>query len=218
VGRGGGIDNQNSTFNAVQIAVTIVSGNTGDSGYPPNDSLLSPDVSGFFDSLGFNLIDRTDGSTGSWISSDLTGSIAQRKDPLLGPLQMNGGPTLTRLPQTGSPAINNGINVGQTTDQRGLPRTWVLAGYPSQSGADGTDIGAVEVQSAPPRVLDVGLRAFDGTTVIRIACTNASAATPFRVAKNGTTYGVVLTATNAPDASKIRIKTSSGVKAWAKLP
>ena len=216
-GHGGGMDNENSAFNAVQIVTTIVSGNSGESGYPPTDSLLYPDVAGFYDSLGFNLIDRTDGSSG-WISSDLTGSNSQRKDPLLGPSQMNGGPTPTRLPQTNSPAINKGMNVGQTTDQRGLPRTVNLAGYVNQPGGDYTDIGAVELQSPPPTALDIGLRVFDGTSVLQIACTNASAATPFRIAKNGTIYGVVLTSTNATDASKIRIKTSSGVKAWAKLP
>jgi hypothetical protein len=137
---------------------------------------------------------------------------------VLGPLQDNGGPTPTRLPQSGSLAIDNGISAALATDQRGLTRMVVLAGYSSQPGSDHTDIGAVEVQVPPPPTLDIGLRLFDGTNVVKIACTNASTATPFRISKNGTTYGIVLTATNAANASKFRIQTSSGVKSWATLP
>ena len=47
-------------------------------------------------------------------------------DPLLGPLAANGGPTQTRVPQLGSPAIDKGNNaLGLANDQRGtgFPRT-----------------------------------------------------------------------------------------------
>jgi hypothetical protein len=54
-------------------------------------------------------------------------------DPLLGPLQDNGGPTMTMLPGAGSPAIGKGTGC-PPTDQRGDPR-----------GATCT-LGAVEVQ------------------------------------------------------------------------
>jgi hypothetical protein len=61
----------------------------------------------------------------------------------LGPLADNGGPTLTLLPATTSPAIDAGIANGLTTDQRGLERT--IDGDPANfAGSDGTDIGAVE--------------------------------------------------------------------------
>jgi hypothetical protein len=44
-------------------------------------------------------------------------------DPLLGPLQNNGGPTRTHALLPGSPAINAGSNpLGLATDQRGSPR------------------------------------------------------------------------------------------------
>lgn len=51
-------------------------------------------------------------------------------DPLLGPLQNNGGPTMTMSPLTGSPAIDAGVNALAvmpdgtllTTDQRGYAR------------------------------------------------------------------------------------------------
>ncbi len=54
-------------------------------------------------------------------------------DPLLGPLQDNGGPTSTMLPAAGSPALNAGVAC-PATDQRGVARP--------QGG--GCDIGAVE--------------------------------------------------------------------------
>src|SRR5207249_2109811 len=59
-------------------------------------------------------------------------------DPMLGPLQANGGPTPTRLPLPGSPAIDAGNNAAASgaLDQRGLNRI-----------VNGTiDIGAVETQ------------------------------------------------------------------------
>jgi hypothetical protein len=55
-------------------------------------------------------------------------------DPQLGPLAANGGPTLTRAPAAGSPAIDHGC---PATDQRGVPRPQGPA----------CDIGAVEVQA-----------------------------------------------------------------------
>jgi predicted outer membrane repeat protein len=69
-------------------------------------------------------------------------------NPLLGALADNGGPTLTQLPQTGSPLIDavptascqsDGAS-GVSTDQRGVTR-------PQGSGCD---IGAVEVEVVVP--------------------------------------------------------------------
>jgi predicted outer membrane repeat protein len=59
-------------------------------------------------------------------------------DPDLGPLAINGGPTLSMLPNPGSPVLGTGnAGVTQTVDQRGLPRK-----------AGGlVDMGAVEVQN-----------------------------------------------------------------------
>jgi hypothetical protein len=81
----------------------------------------------------------------SILSSGPTGFIADNggtqfsvADPKLGPLQDNGGPTLTRLPLAGSPAIDKGAPGGTPPefDQRG-------AGFPRVIGGR-VDIGAVE--------------------------------------------------------------------------
>jgi hypothetical protein len=68
-------------------------------------------------------------------------------DPMLGPLQYNGGPTFTMALLAGSPAIDGGNASGcrdwlgrkLTTDQRGMPR-------PDPQEPRGCDIGAYESQ------------------------------------------------------------------------
>lgn len=75
-------------------------------------------------------------------------------DPMLGPLQDNGGPTFTHAPAYGSPAIDQGKNFGGLlTDQRGagFARTVDNPVVANANGGDSTDIGAVELQAIPPR-------------------------------------------------------------------
>ncbi len=80
-------------------------------------------------------------SNGNNLSSDnscaafTAGGDQQNKNAKLGALANNGGPTQTHLPQSKSPLINKGANVGVTVDQRGYARPVGTA-----------DIGAVEVQ------------------------------------------------------------------------
>jgi hypothetical protein len=65
--------------------------------------------------------------------------------------------------------------------------------------------------------IDIGLRVYDGTATIRIACEPEGTLTsPLRIAKNGTIYGIVLVAPSDPHASRMRIQTSSGVRALRK--
>jgi CSLREA domain-containing protein len=74
-------------------------------------------------------------------------------DPLLGPLQNNGGPTQTRALLPGSPAIDKGTSSGLSTDQRGFHRPVDLPSTPNAMGGDGSDIGAFEFGSlAAPAV------------------------------------------------------------------
>lgn len=88
---------------------------------------------GEFTSEGYNLV-TTRGSSTGYIGSDLADGML----PNLGPLQDNGGPTLSFLPQAGSPVIDansaTACDVG-ASDQRGEPRPVGV----------GCDIGAVEV-------------------------------------------------------------------------
>jgi hypothetical protein len=192
-----------------QLWNTIVASNT---------AAVNPDVSGVVTSLGHNLIGATDGSS-LWLASDLKGTVLAPTNALLGPLQDNGGPTPTMALLPGSPAIDAGGS-GLATDQRGLPR-YVHIGTSVPPGGDWSDIGAFELQAASIGI-DIGLRVYDGTATNHIAAEapepGGQLTSPIRITKNGTNYGILLTATNAPNASRIRIQTSAGTKAWMKLP
>lgn len=106
---------------AHNAANSIISGNIDNS---PDAS--HPDCSGTLLSQGYNLIGDT---SGCFIGGDISGNLTG-VDPLLGPLQDNGGPTFTHALLPGSPAINAGNPAGCTdhlgnsllTDQRGMPR------------------------------------------------------------------------------------------------
>lgn len=74
--------------------------------------------------------------------------------------------------------------------------------------------GSAESQTA----LDAGLRAYDGTSKVRIGLEPGTTTSPFRIHKNGTNYGVVLVVTNDASASRFRIQTTSGTRALMKLP
>jgi CSLREA domain-containing protein len=98
---------------------------------------------GLLASANNNLIEAT-GSDACGLTNGINGNIIG-SDPLLGALADNGGPTLTHLPQSGSPAIDAGdCTAGPAADQRGVAR----------SQDDTCDIGAVEV--APQHELTVG--------------------------------------------------------------
>ncbi len=98
------------------------------------------DFSGELASQGYNLIMNTNGCT---LVGDLTGNH-YGVDPLLGPLQNNGGPTLTHALLAGSPAIDAGSgHAAPNFDQRGVTRPQGMA----------EDMGAFEVvQGFHPRV------------------------------------------------------------------
>jgi hypothetical protein len=103
-----------------------------------NTALMSdPDVKGPVQSLGYNLIGQVGGSSG-WLNNDQTGTADAPLDPMLGPLTDNGGPTPTRAPLLGSPAIDAGDPaLSGSKDQRGSIR---------QAHTSRTDIGAVEAE------------------------------------------------------------------------
>jgi hypothetical protein len=134
---GGGISNPDGT---VYSKNTIIAQNTAATG---------PDVSGPLTSQGYNLIGNSSGASitpASYIG-DQIGTAASVKNPLLGPLQDNGGPTFTQALLSGSSAIEAGDSSGFNTDQRGLARPVDSPSIANASGGDGSDIGAYEVQA-----------------------------------------------------------------------
>jgi len=88
-------------------------------------------------------------------------------DPVLGPLQDNGGPTFTHALLPGSPAIDKGKRdavaaLANNTDQRGFLRPVDNPAIANAPGGDGSDIGAFEVQrpgTPAPVVSPAGLLA-----------------------------------------------------------
>ena len=136
VDSGGGISSLGSA--TLEIGSTIL--NAGRTGKNIDASL------GTVTSLGYNL-SSDDGGGFLTASSDQVNT-----DPVLGPLQDNGGPTFTYALLCGSPAIDAGKNLsGATTDQRGsgFARTVVDPGVKEPRGGDSTDIGAFEIQETP---------------------------------------------------------------------
>jgi len=115
--------------------------------------------SGTFTSGGYNLIGDVGSAVGFvWgVNGDQVGSAATPIDPLLGPLQDNGGPTLTHMILAGSPLINAGdpsFSSPPDFDQREATFSRVTFGQ--------IDNGAVELNAASTAV-DAD---FDGDTIV----------------------------------------------------
>jgi hypothetical protein len=153
-GTGGGIDN----FGTLTIHNSTLSGNkasSGGGGGIANSSVATATLQnsivanspaggncgGTLTSKGYNL------SSDSTCNFNKSGDL-NNTDPMLGPLQNNGGPTQTMALPAGSPAIDAGNPSGCTdshghllkTDQRGRPR-------PDKEDTGGCDMGAYERQS-----------------------------------------------------------------------
>jgi len=126
--RGGGFNNWGqATFES-----TIVANNTAGDGVT-NNGFTEPAQGGTIQSNGYNL--DSENSCGFNQPTDQVNT-----DPLLGPLQDNGGPTFTHAITSTSPAYNRGTNTGApATDQRGVTRPQATT----------CDIGAYELSVAP---------------------------------------------------------------------
>jgi hypothetical protein len=110
-GTGGGIFNSGGTLT---VSNSIIAS---------NGAVNGPDLFGNATSLGHNLIGDATGGSG-YDPTDLVGTASNPIDPLLGPLQDNGGPTPTKALLPGSPALNAGdpSQLG-VADQRGVVRS-----------------------------------------------------------------------------------------------
>jgi parallel beta helix pectate lyase-like protein len=120
----------------VSIQNTIAANNTGTTG---NDI-----YSYYGGQLGFSLVKDPSNSTGIAHSFTSTGPNINGVDPQLGGLANNGGATQTEAPSASSPVIDKGNGFGLNTDQRGVLRPIDFPAIPN--AADGSDIGAVELQ------------------------------------------------------------------------
>jgi CSLREA domain-containing protein len=151
-GNGGGIASLSASLTLTNATVSGNHANSGGGGlWAPsgavilNNSIVSGNslpggdlaVSGTFSGQG-NLI----GTGGDAL--DPTTNILGVTDPKLRNLADNGGPTLTLLPLSGSPAIDAGLSLPSlpATDQRGVTRPLGL----------GPDIGAVEIDPTSPYI------------------------------------------------------------------
>jgi hypothetical protein len=150
------------------LGATIVADNTGG-----NCQAAFADT---LDSAGYNL---TNDKTGTDCSFNSVHDLVN-KNPLLGHLASNGGPTQTMLPGTTSPAADvipenttlHGVTVCPGTDQRGVARPG--------SGETRCTIGAVEVALTNPTTTSVTVspaKVTAGTRVIYLAVVNPKSGT-----------------------------------------
>jgi len=140
----------------ITLGATIVAGNTAGN---------CIGAASQYASAGYNLTDDSTGTACGFVqSTDLV-----NKNPLLGSLASNGGPTQTMLPGTKSPAANvipkpttlRGVTVCPGTDQRGVARP----GH----GETGCTIGAAEAALNIATTTSVNLNPATVTSGTRVA-------------------------------------------------
>jgi hypothetical protein len=139
-GIGGGIWGSASGGSAISLESCVVAGNSAGAAPDILVSAVNAKTSSIFSHAGISTF------------NDLGGNRPAGEDPLLEPLQANGGPTKTHLLLPGSPCVNTGSNPANlTTDQRGSGFPRVLGGAPDMGAAEGIDVN--------PRVTNVSLPA-----------------------------------------------------------
>jgi predicted outer membrane repeat protein len=135
---GGGIDTEAYVGGTSILNNTIVADNVATHDARTNDVIDNGDV-------GNNRLTGSNDLIGAGDLGTLTNTLVG-VDPRLGPLQDNGGPTLTQALLVGSPALHAGdpalVAAGVNTDQRGPHYARIVRGS--------LDIGAFEDQSPRP--------------------------------------------------------------------
>jgi len=179
-GDGGGIVNEGGDL---RVKGSIVAGNVDRGGE-------APDCVGVLDSLGYNLVESPTGCT--FLGDTATNLLAV--DPLLGPLQNNGGGTLTHALLVGSPAFD-AIPLASCTDaaggtlggdQRNVPRPQAAA----------CDMGAVEADGLP-------------TTTTTTSTTSTSSSTPTTSSTTSSTSTTTSTITSTTSTTTSTTSTST---------
>jgi CSLREA domain-containing protein len=211
----------------VNLGNTIVAGNTSRIAPDIRNSTTTP---GTITTSGGNLIGNNTGANAPAFAmigapnanGDYVGTNGSVINPLLGPLQNNGGTTPTHALMSNSPAIDRGINAlataaGLTTDQRGFAR--IVDG--DLNGTAIVDIGSFEFAAAPTAATAVvGGRAMslrkrgisnaritltDASGNIRMVMTNSFGYYRFEDVEAGSTYIITATAKNFtfPEQSQV---------------
>ncbi|GAB4581712.1 MAG: hypothetical protein Fur0022_44620 [Anaerolineales bacterium] len=185
-GTGGGV--YIPSAGTLNVRNTILSDNVDSSPASP-----SADCSGILNSQGYNLISDTSGCTIIGTTGNILGVSAD-----LGPLQNNGGPTLTHALLASSPAIDAGEPVN-CTDDTGAPLTIDQRGFVRPVDGDGNgnvrcDMGAFEYASPG-----------QPTATPTTTATPTKTATPTNTATNTPTptptYTITATPTQTPPPS-----------------
>lgn len=141
---GGGIFNSGT----LDLGNTIVAGNTSAN----EDDIWN--AGGSLTTSGYNLIGSNESITSQFpdgnpnVNNDIVGTGGAQIDPQLSALGANGGTTPTHaFSAVTSPAVDQGLSFGLTTDQRGSTRPIDRGGTVNAAGGDGADIGAFELQA-----------------------------------------------------------------------
>jgi hypothetical protein len=138
--RGSNIQN---TFASLSLQDTIVANPRRPDGSPGAQNCGHPSsFPSAIQSLGYNI--DSDASCELKATGDKSATDPQLKD-----LADNGGATQTMAIPLSSPALDQGVSGGLTTDQRGEKRPVIVPGTPKPTGGDGSDIGAYEYQPGP---------------------------------------------------------------------
>jgi hypothetical protein len=162
LGVGGILSNYFGTLN---MRNSIVAGN-----HLYYDDFYMEDLAGQLSSSGYNLIGVGSDASG-FVDTDLVGTFDNPIDPMLGPLQNNGGPTQTMALLAGSPALNAGdpAQLG-VPDQRGVVRTGRVNIGAYQASASAFVVTApAAVQSGVP--FDVTVTAVDPFGLVALGYT-----------------------------------------------
>jgi CSLREA domain-containing protein len=200
---GRGIGGIHSSAGAATVRSTIIAANT-------QTQSGGIDVEGGFTSSGFNLIGTSTGSTGFTAVTDMTGTNAALLNPLLGPIQNNGGPTDTMALLDGSPALDKGFAFSNNIDQRSQTRPRDNPGIPNATGGDGSDIGAFEA--------DTNLVGPSPTPTATATSTPTATPAPIPTATPTATFTPAATATPAPTATPTAAPTATATASPSPSP